>query len=119
MCRRGIFNIDGSGRFRNKNLFPDFFFPLKKERQVAICLAHFVCACIYRRSLGEGLCHAMKQRWEDGSFDRGPLVLHEESMKLRLLERFSMYLLQLVLSENLEHQWLRAESTMISQGVPI
>lgn len=23
--RRGILNIDGSGRFRNKNLFPDFF----------------------------------------------------------------------------------------------
>lgn len=51
--RRGILNIDGSGRFRNKNLFPDFFF-LKKERQVTICLAYFVCACIYRNSLGGG-----------------------------------------------------------------
>lgn len=57
---RGILNIDGSGRFRNKNLFPDFFFP-KKERQVTICLAYFVCACIYRNSLGEGLCHAMSR----------------------------------------------------------
>lgn len=26
------------------------------------------------------------QRWEDGTFDKGPLVLHEESMKVRLLE---------------------------------
>lgn len=43
-------------------------------------------ACIYRNSLGEGLCHAPKQRWEYGAFDRGPLVLHEESMKVKLLE---------------------------------
>lgn len=56
------------------------FFP-KKERQVTICLAYFVCVCIYRNSLGEGLCHAMKQRWEDGSFDRGALVLHEGRME--------------------------------------
>lgn len=76
----------GQADLEIKIFFPDFFFS-KKERQVTICLAYFVCACIYRNSLGEGLCHAMKQRWEDGSFDRGALVLHEESMEGRLLER--------------------------------
>lgn len=94
------------------------FFP-KKERQVTICLAYFVCACIYRNSLGEGLCHAMKQRWEDGSFDRGALVLHEGRMEGGYWKGLSMWLLQLVPTKNLEHQGLWVESIMISQGTPI
>lgn len=76
----------GQADLEIKISFLIFFFLKKKKRQVAVCLACFVYACIYRNSLGEGLCHAPKQRWEYGAFDRGPLVLHEESMKVKLLE---------------------------------
>lgn len=41
-------------RWTLKKMFFPFFFFLKKEKQIAICLADFVCACKHRNSLGGG-----------------------------------------------------------------
>jgi hypothetical protein len=62
MCGKGILNIVGSGGF--KKIFFYFFFFLKKEKQIAICLAYFVCACIYKEQPRGGLvsCNEAKTR---------------------------------------------------------
>lgn len=49
-----------------KNVFPIFFFFLKKEKQIAICLAYFVCVHVYAGiAWGEVLNHAMRQNQDD------------------------------------------------------
>lgn len=46
--------------------FPFFFFFLKKEKQIAICLAYFVCVHVYAGiAWGEVLNHAMRQNQDD------------------------------------------------------
>lgn len=58
----------------------------------------------------------MKQRWENGSFDRGALVLHEGSMDGGYWKGLSMWLLQLVPTKNLEHQGLGRKHNDLSRS---
>ena len=67
----------GASGLLKKFVFPFFFFFfLKKENQIAICLANLVCVHVRGTASGRG-CHAMRQN-QDGLLGRGLSGLQEE-----------------------------------------
>lgn len=75
----------GQADLEIKIFFLIFFFLKKKDKLPSVWLISCVHVSIGTAWGGAVSCN--EQRWEDGSFDRGALVLHEESMEGRSLER--------------------------------
>ena len=75
VCKRHVKYGGGKWTFK-KICFSIFFFFLKKENQIAICLANLVCVHVRGTASGRG-CHAMRQN-QDGLLGRGLSGLQEE-----------------------------------------